>query len=117
MAYKDANGEIRCSFSGYLRMKFLDPEQPAPADMGVTRTGDWADERKKYQITKKPRKFSVNIHLFNDKGQKALSTAFMLDAGGMKELKQAITKATVDMMKENKDQVIDLYGSYAIIRV
>lgn len=117
MAYKDKNGKVVTTFKGYLRMQFLDRDETLPDNMGITATEDWAVPKTKNRIIGKSRQFSINIHLFNDAGQKALSHAFMLNAGGVDELKSAITKTTVQMMKENSDQVIALYKSYAIVRV
>lgn len=107
---------MKPKFNGYLKM-FLHDEFPEMLVYRATTEGDW--KTKRYQILKKPRRFSIRFHIVDKDGNKCgHEVVDFLNEGKDKDLSHAIYKTGRKFINELRDEGFDVdpVNSYAIIR-
>lgn len=100
-------------FNGFMKI----PAKTYTKEVQPIFEGDWAKSDTRYRIFKKPRKYMVTLHLFNEQGDKAVETlepTGLLTKDGLSDL---VYEQINRMIDDYPEQEIDLLNSYLIIRV
>lgn len=111
--------EFKPSFTGYMKL-YLHDEYPELLRYRASFEGEWSTQKKRWQIFKKPRRFSVRLHIVDESGNKCGHTVFDFKGkGGMEDLSRNIFEQARDFMLELIDDgyEVDPTDSYAIVRV
>lgn len=111
-----ASDGLKPSFNGYLKM-FLHDSDPDQLIDRATTDGEWATKR--WQILKKPRRFSVRFHFIDIDGHKRYHEVVDFKSKGKdKELCAVIYQLGSKLVDNLKDEgvEIDVVNSYAVIR-
>lgn len=101
------------SFKGYMQTQL----RTVGTDRARTFfTEDWADPKKRNKILRRPRNYSITIHMFNTAGAEAVETIPLPFKGNKDALSNHIKKQIIRMQEENKFQELDMIASFVCIR-
>lgn len=100
-------------FDGFMKI----PAKTYTKELQPTYEGDWAKSDTRYRIYRKPRKYKVTLHLYNEQGDKAVETVDPTGLLTKEDLSDLVYDQINRMIDDYPEQEIDLLNSYLIIRV
>lgn len=100
-------------FKGYMKL-YLDADTVNELIGMSVFTQHWATRR--HKILRKPRRYKVNLYMYNTAGDKEHDQIKMIDAGGKEELWQIIVDYAQQVITDNPDIEFDRGRCNAVIR-